>query len=342
MKEEKAKREFPGGRSKWRGFLCLCFLVSISIVPVCFASERAAYRFGPRDNPYGIRFIDDSRGWIVGNMGLAATTADGGKNWQRVTVSGLEPFKDVFFVGNAGWIVGDGGLIVHTENGGKTWTKQTSGVAAALLRVCFLDEKKGFTLGADGTVLKTADGGLTWEVVPLDWLQILPPDLVERGVISINLYDVFFADGLSGWIVGDYGTVLRTVDGGKSWVLSQCGSFPSLFAVFFKSKQEGWAVGQNGYFIKTADGGKSWKNGPSLTEENLYRVVFRGDYGAIVGDHGVIIKTNDSGKTWMNDPLNLPPPLPWLVDAAILPEGRSAKVLGIGKGLLTNTAINPR
>lgn len=342
MKENRAKRQFSCGRNKGKGFLLLCLLACVSFVSVCAASELGGFRFGPRDKPYGIHFIDNSRGWIVGDMGLAATTGDGGENWRRVTISGEEPFKDIFFVGEAGWIVGDGGLILHSANGGKSWDKQNSGVSGALLKVFFLNQDKGFTVGTDGTMLKTDNGGSSWEVVPLDWMKFLPSDLIEKGVVSINLYDIFFSDESSGWVVGDNGAVLHTSDGGKLWSISKIGSFPALYSIFFKNNKEGWAVGQNGFFLKTGDGGRSWKNSSVITEENLYRIAFRGDYGVIMGDHGVIIKTNDGGTTWQNDALHLSPPLPWLADAVILPKAQSAKVIGIGKGVITNTKIIPR
>src|SRR3990172_8283664 len=118
--------------------LLLCFLVGVFFVSVCVASEQGNFRFGPRDKAYGIHFIDDSRGWIVGDMGLAAITTYGGENWRRVAVSGEEPFKDIFFVGDAGWIVGDGGLILHSANGGKSWGKQTAGFTVPLFYVFFL------------------------------------------------------------------------------------------------------------------------------------------------------------------------------------------------------------
>ena len=137
MKE--TRKKFSCERGRWKGtVLLLCFLVEIFFVSVGVASERDNFRFGPRDKAYGIHFIDDSKGWIVGDMGLAAMTTDGGENWSRVAISGEEPFRDIFFVGDAGWIVGDGGLILHSDNGGKSWNKQVSGVTVALLQVFFL------------------------------------------------------------------------------------------------------------------------------------------------------------------------------------------------------------
>lgn len=343
MEEKKVKRKFPRRKSKWQGLLLLCMLAGVAFVSVGVASgSDGGFRFTPRDKAYGIHFIDDKRGWIVGDMGLAVMTTDGGENWRQVDFTGKEPFKDIFFVGDAGWIVGDGGLILHSSNGGKSWDKQVSGVSAALLQVFFLDRNKGFAVGADGTILSTDNGGSSWQVLPMDWLSIMPPALIEKGIITINLYDVFFSDASSGWIVGDAGTILHTSDGGKQWSIAKIGPFPALFSVFFKNKREGWAVGQDGYFLITGDGGKSWKNGSLGTGENLYRIFMRGDYGAIVGDHGVMMKTNDGGTTWLHEVASLPPPVPWFADVWILLKERSAQVIRIGKGVMLKTEILPK
>ena len=97
MKE--TRKKFSCERGRWKGtVLLLCFLVEIFFVSVGVASERDNFRFGPRDKAYGIHFIDDSRGWIVG----------------------------------------DGGLILHSDNGWKSWDKQVSDVRVALLQVFFL------------------------------------------------------------------------------------------------------------------------------------------------------------------------------------------------------------
>lgn len=341
MKERENLQYYPYKSDRLIGrILLLCFLLFIFLVSICNASEYGNFQFGPRDKVYGIHFIDTSKGWIVGDMGLAAMTSDGGENWKQVDILKEGPFKDIFFVGDTSWIVGDGGLILHSDDGGKSWVRQASGINAALLKVFFISKEKGFAVGAEGSILRTNNGGTSWEVISLDLLNYLPQALIEKGIITINLYDVIFLDELSGWIVGDSGTILHTSDGGNTWRISKIGLLPSLYSVSFKSKKEGWAVGQNGFILKTGDGGRSWENYSLDTKENLYRIVIHGDYGVIVGDHGVIIKTNDGETTWFHDnPPNLQPPFPWFADAWILQDSREAKVLAVGKGLIVKTKI---
>ena len=293
-----------------------------------------------RDKPFSIQFIDEKRGWIVGDRGLALKTTDGGINWQSVDVISKGALKDITFIGDQGWIVGENGLILHTSNRGKAWKKVDTLSGSFLMGVSFINQSKGFSVGAGGVLLKTEDSGNSWNTVPFDWMALIPESLVEKGVISLNLYDIFFFDKTRGWIVGDWGTVLYTSDGGDQWKLLHIGSYAHFFSVYFRNPSEGWVVGQNGLFLETRDGGSHWRHVPLNTEESLYRIDLKGDYGIIVGDHGTILKTNDEGKTWKKVDMNMKPPLPWMVDAFILPSNSRAKVVCIGKGIIKNINIS--
>ena len=59
-------------------------------------------------------------------------------------------------------------------------------------------------IGAVGTVLATEDGGATW--VPQE----------TQG--SVTLFDVYFSDPLTGWVVGNAGAMFQTTDGGGRWI----------------------------------------------------------------------------------------------------------------------------
>ena len=146
-----------------------------------------------RDRAFSVHFLDDKKGWVVGDNGLALMTPDGGMSWEKVTISD-ETFNDIVFFGDKGWIVGGSGLILHTTDGGKNWEKQDSNIRKALMRVLFLNEEKGFTIGTDGTILKTLNGGASWENASLDCMALLPPEMMEVGIISLNLYDILFTD----------------------------------------------------------------------------------------------------------------------------------------------------
>jgi len=326
---------------RWKTIVLLLFPATVFFSSNGIVSAEGEFKLNFRDKVFGMHFVDDKSGWIVGDTGLAVKTADGGKSWQKVLIS-HETFKDIFFVKDKGWIVGDGGLILHTDDGGKIWSKQTSNVTASFMRVFFIDEARGFAVGADGMILRTVNGGSSWDPVSVDWMGILPMELVERGVISINLYDIFFLNDASGWIVGDCGTILHTVDGGNGWSVLHIGSFPALFSVVFKDDMEGWAVGQNGFFLNTGDGGQSWRKVSVETEESFYKVRINGGYAAAVGDHGVIFASEDGGRTWFKVESGLRPPFPWLSDAWIFLSEATAKLFAVGKGVSLDIGISTK
>ena len=305
--------------------------------PVGFCRISQGYMMGLRDMPMGVHFIDDNNGWIVGNFGLGLKTEDGGLGWKKKFFSEEDFLKDVYFVGQKGWVVGERGVILHTDDGGENWKKQ-NGSRQSLLSVFFIDENKGFTVGGDGTILRTEDAGMTWQSVNLDWSMLIPDELLELGVVSINLYDIFFLTDTLGWIVGDSGTVLRTTDGGKQWSVTNMGASPSLFSVCFVNEQEGVAVGSHGFCLKTHDGGQSWEKFNIGTENSLYSLAFYKDYGVAVGDLATVVKTLDGGKTWVNVPTHIPPPYPWFADVSILSNG-PLKAISIGKSIIFNTEI---
>jgi photosystem II stability/assembly factor-like uncharacterized protein len=294
---------------------------------------------GRRDKPFSIHFVDKDSGWIVGDCGLVFKTRDRGESWQKVNMDPSYSLKDVMFIGEHGWTVGEEGLILHTTDGGNNWSIQKSESETFLMRVFFLDKSKGFIVGSYGTVLRTDDGGSSWKTVSLDWMELLPETFIEHGIFTLNLYDIFFIDKSKGWIVGDFGSVLYTSDGGDSWEMLRVGSFPHNFSVYFKNNLEGFVTGQNGLFLKTKDGGRKWEKVSLGTTKGLFNMDFRGNYGAIVGFAGCLYISNDEGKTWNPVRLKMRPPFPWLVDVAIIPSETSGGLIYVGKGTIRKINI---
>ena len=64
-----------------------------------------------------------------------------------------------------------------------------------------------------------------------------------------------FTSSYTGTAVGKLGTIIRTVDGGTSWVTQSSGSTLSLYSVNFTDSQNGTAVGDNGIILRTTNGG---------------------------------------------------------------------------------------
>ncbi len=113
------------------------------------------------------------------------------------------------------------------------------------------------------------------------------------------LLDVKFSSDNTVWAVGSSATLLKSVDGGKSWSLKP--ELPTTaFCLFFTDYLTGWAVGGAGMIVKTKNGGNSWQEQKSGVSSILYSVHFiDSDHGWAAGLSGNIIRTVDGGETWL-------------------------------------------
>ena len=99
---------------------------------------------------------------------------------------------------------------------------------------------------------------------------------------------------------GDYGTILRTTDGGANWTRQSSGPRDYfLYGVSFTDANTGTAVGQGGTILRTTDGGESWTPQSSGTPNPLSGVSFTdANTGSAVGGGGTILRTTDGGASW--------------------------------------------
>jgi photosystem II stability/assembly factor-like uncharacterized protein len=128
----------------------------------------------------------------VGQRGHVLLSDDGGKSWQQADVPVSSDLVAVSFPSSTtGWAVGHDGVVLRSTNAGATWTRQLDGHRAGALLVEYyankgnssLEEAKRFAAqGAENPFL-----------------------------------DVWFESETSGFVVGAFGLILRTTDGGASW-----------------------------------------------------------------------------------------------------------------------------
>ena len=144
---------------------------------------------------FHLDFVNNSRGWIVGDKGLILTTQDGGVNWRKQN-SGTSntlfnvDFRDSF----EGYAVGGKGTILRTEDGGENWEAVRSSFPNTFLRVDFADDKNGWIVGYGGTILRSGDKGKTW--------------IKQESRTKENLYGLFMLKKY-GWAVGAKGAVVQ-------------------------------------------------------------------------------------------------------------------------------------
>ena len=278
------------------------------------------------DDLFAIDGRHDGNKTAVGKFGLIFFTQNGGKTWQHQPSGTTKALSAVSFADPGhGFIVGSGGAVLASDDGGAAWRAQNSGTKDQLLGVHALSPAQIFAVGAFGTLLSTSDGGRSWSKHELRWDSLIERIIKEGGYLEPNLNAVYFSSPQNGWIVGEFGLVLHTKDGGKSWVSQRYGSdFPQLYAIEFLDDHRGWAMGQAGSLIQTRDGGQRWSSVALETKRDLYDVSLEGERGVIVGD-GVVLVSRDGGSSWESRGSNSEEQ--WLSGVAL----KSSEAIAVGR-----------
>jgi photosystem II stability/assembly factor-like uncharacterized protein len=115
---------------------------------------------------------------------------------------------------------------------------------------------------------------------------------------TFPLWDVTFVDTLRGYIVGDFGVILRTTDGGFTWTQQLSPDQFALRNVHFFDDSTGLAAGFRGNIIRSTDGGDSWKTVPIDLDINFPGMTVHGSTVWLCGEEGIVLKSTDRGKSW--------------------------------------------
>ena len=128
-----------------------------------------------------------------------------------------------------GWFEGEGwGMIRHFKDG--QWNADQIHISGYFNAIDFVDNQNGWAAG--DRIIHTTDGH-TWVE------QTNHPELPGE------LFSVFFLNNQEGWAVGSVGQVLKTTDGGETWIKEELGTEEFFTGVQFTSSTNGYLVGGN-------------------------------------------------------------------------------------------------
>lgn len=138
---------------------------------------------------------------------------------------------------------------------------------------------------------------------------LVPSGLIAQYPDGPILCKVDCIDSLAAAGIGYNGSVLRTTDGGWTWVLVDSGrgiGNPELYDIDFPSRDTGWALTgspEPSRILRTTDGGTAWDVQYSQACSRL-RSLFMLDtrLGWAVGEGGSTLRTTDGGTTWRTRP----------------------------------------
>ncbi|HVS97035.1 MAG TPA: YCF48-related protein [Puia sp.] len=210
--------------------------------------------------------------------------------WTNV-FSGSGTLTDIRFISDhTALAVGDfGSGIVRSDDGGTTWTA-TPAFRSDLRKLCFRDSLNGFVTVANDYAYATTDGGKSF--VDTGWT----PPIIGDGTAQ----DFSMVSANTIYSVGVQGTIVKSVDAGKTWQKYTGFTFINeFFAISCPDSNNCFACGEAGKVVKTSDGGQGWQSVDPLVNNHLYAICFLNkDVGFAGGQAGTLIRTTDGGATW--------------------------------------------
>ncbi len=113
-----------------------------------------------------------------------------------------------------------------------------------------------------------------------------------------NLNAISFTDDYKGYIVGDSGLVMQSLDGGISWQKINI-KYNNNFYSIFTNDNRLLIVGSSGFIGYLNSSAKEIKKINSSTLEFLFKIYFvNSATGFVVGTNGLVLKTDDGGESW--------------------------------------------
>jgi photosystem II stability/assembly factor-like uncharacterized protein len=135
----------------------------------------------------------------------------------------------------------------------------------------------------------------------------------RRGHPGKDLNALHFVDSKRGWVAGDGGLVLRTEDGGRSWIRQIIQAKESINDIYFRDRDDGYLLAGNQILV-TEDSGATWRAAGRFPASNfdgadpeLYSVRFTSkNKGWVVGSlsrrdnvvDSLVLYTSDAGAVW--------------------------------------------
>ncbi len=152
-----------------------------------------------------------------------------------------------------------------------------------------------------GMILFSPDGGDTW----------LRQGEGSPALQNNSLFDVWAVDTNIVWAVGANSCIIKTNDGGKTWVSITSPQIPpatNLQSISVVGYNDIWISGESGTVINSKDGGNTWNifdtaffhSGlmQGIYAINSQTVYVAGGFPVDNGVRGLIARTTDGGQTW--------------------------------------------
>ena len=183
-------------------------------------------------------------------------------------------------------------LLVFSSANSQWIIQHTSVPSQSIYCVKFFNDNTGYHSGvlynsSTFNIYKTTNGGINYTAQNSHYTA-------QRfmSVFILHPDTVFFS--------GNYGKILRTVNGGQNWVTLYSDSTRQFWGLWFVNSLTGFVAGSYGTIMKTTNRGDNWTLLTTSLQNALDGIYFVNENTGYVGGSFIILKTTDAGTTWIN------------------------------------------
>ncbi len=250
-----------------------------------------------------VAFAGRDRAWATAHDGYLLYSTDNGVTWQvkltgsdvaRLSVGAIEERVSALEAALADatpdtreeleWVLDDAVFALEEAT-----AAIDEGMTSPLLNVWFANDSVGYALGAYGVFLRTQDGGDTWVV---EGNRLDNPD-------NYHLYDIVRSSAGTLLVVGEAGTLARSLDDGNEWVRVEAPYEGSYFGAVAAGDGSLLIFGLRGNVFRSTDEGATW----TAVDTGDNRTLMCGSNGDgdsifLAGAAGAVLKSNDNGASF--------------------------------------------
>ena len=244
----------------------------------------------------GVYVFDEKLRFVVGNSGtILGTDESKFRRVRVVTTSGVfasasygQSFTNIAQSSSTSnvWGGGSGTIFNLTVNTNNTVTINS-----------YVDRGKNFVSG-DKITLTGFNPSSTNDYITLNVSSTITEFYPVTSGTTQNLNDIHFHSNY-GYIVGDGGVILKSINSGTTWTSIASPTTSKLFTVYFVTVSLGWIGGAGGKIWKTTDYGNSWTLQTIASTGDITSISFKdANNGVCCDSRGKFFTTSNGGTTW--------------------------------------------
>jgi photosystem II stability/assembly factor-like uncharacterized protein len=191
-------------------------------------------------------FSDQNTGFAAGDSGLIIRTTNTGSNWEQINSGVTNKLTNVCFSNSSTGFISRYNNLLKTTDGGQNWSAQT--FPGNILCIYFLNSITGFIGNENFYLYRTSNGGNNWTYQGVHMIKnisfansttgiaVLDSQVIYRTTdcgLTWNGYylrtdqgfnDIKFTNSGTGYLVGSYGAILKTTNGGEPFGIKHISS----------------------------------------------------------------------------------------------------------------------